>query len=104
MPKPDLREPYSGLESDLIHTMTEGLHEWRGDLNYPESYSDWQGCVRALFRMYKIERRALSIREDDIVKEPDKCAWCGVVLGGEVCSGKNYKQVFCNDCGGRLRK
>ena len=61
MPKPTLKEPVQSLTHDMIETMLAGLHEWRPDLAYPESHSDMQGCVRALLRMYKIERRPIAI-------------------------------------------
>ena len=61
MPKPILKEPLRTQTGEMIETMLAGLHEWRPDLKYPESHSDMQGCVRALLRMYKIERRPISI-------------------------------------------
>ncbi len=61
MPKPSIIEPYASIEDELIQTMTAGLKEWRSDLNYPESYSDWQGCVRALFRRFEVTRRPLDL-------------------------------------------
>jgi len=66
MPKPDVREPYKSLESDLFETMRAGLHEWRPDLDYPESFSDLQACLRAVFRMYEVRRRPVAIRIEDI--------------------------------------
>ena len=66
MPKPELREPFASLESDLFATMQAGLHEWRKDLDYPESFSDFQACFRALFRMYEVKRRPLAIGMDEI--------------------------------------
>lgn len=60
MPKPFLHPDDARLESDIIETMLAGLKEWRPDLSYPESHSDMQGCVRALFRMFEIKRRPLS--------------------------------------------
>ena len=102
MPKPDLREPYASLESDLFATMQAGLHEWRKDLDYPESFSDFQACFRALFRMYEVKRRPLAIGMDAIEELPDLCGWCGRPLGGEVCSGPNYFVKFCTTCGYKL--
>ena len=61
MPKPFLKEPLAQQERDMFDTMTAGLHEWRPDLNYPESYSDFQACIRGLLRMYKVERRPMAI-------------------------------------------
>lgn len=59
MPKPTMLEADEKLERDIIETMLAGLKQWRPDLQYPESYSDTQGCVRALLMMFSIERRAL---------------------------------------------
>lgn len=59
MAKPFLIDEDAKLESELIATMLAGLKEWRPDLDYPESHSDMQGCVRAVLRMFKIERRPL---------------------------------------------
>lgn len=61
MPKPFLAEPYHTLEHDLVRTMFEGLHYWRPDLDFPESTSDMQGCVRAVLELYKVERRAVKL-------------------------------------------
>lgn len=79
MPKPSLREPYNTLENEMIDTMTAGLHEWRPDLNYPESFSDWQAAVRGLMRMFAIERRPLAMPMREMLSEHDKdckCANC----------------------------
>ena len=59
MAKPPLSEPNSHLECDIIETLLAGLKQWRPDLNYPESHSDMQGCVRALLTMYEVKRRPL---------------------------------------------
>lgn len=59
MPKPPLSEPYRTLEHDMIETMLAGLHQWRADLDYPQSQSDMQACVRGLLAMYEIKRRSL---------------------------------------------
>lgn len=70
MPKPALREPYAHQEHEIIETLIAGLHEWRPDLRYPESGSDMQGCVRALFRMYEMKRRPIALRVEQII-HPD---------------------------------
>jgi len=59
MPKPFLKEPDATLEMQLIETMLAGFHEWRPDLDYPESHSDMQGCARAIMRRYDIKTRPL---------------------------------------------
>ena len=61
MAKPTLKEPYRTLEKEIIDTMIAGLHEWRPDLNYPQSHSDMQGCVRALLRMFYVNRHPISV-------------------------------------------
>ena len=61
MPKPTLKEPMRTLEQHMINTMGAGLHEWRPDLRFPESYSDMQACVRGLLKMYEVKRRPISI-------------------------------------------
>jgi hypothetical protein len=68
MPKPTLAEPQKTLEHELIETLRAGLHEWRPDLNYPESNSDMQACVRGILKMFKIERSPLPI---DLILEDD---------------------------------
>ena len=77
MPKPSLAEPYSTLEHELIETFIAGHHEWRPDLSYPESYSDMQGGVRALMRMFDIKRRPVAITVKDIVAEKYEDCDCG---------------------------
>ncbi len=59
MPKPTLKEPFFTLEKQMIATMIAGLKEWRPDLNYPESHSDMQGCIRGVLQMFKVERLPL---------------------------------------------
>ncbi len=59
MPKPPLMPDKSLLERDIIDTLLAGLKQWRPDLQYPESHSDLQGCVRALLTMYEVKRRPL---------------------------------------------
>ncbi len=60
MAKPTLKEALR-TQCEMIETMLAGLHEWRPDLKYPESHSDMQRCVRALLRVYKVERRHVAI-------------------------------------------
>ncbi len=54
MPKPLLAQPWDTLEHEVLK---HGLHEWRPDLNYPESMSDMQACVRGLMERYAVTRR-----------------------------------------------
>lgn len=59
MPKPQLSPEMSAIEHEIIETLIAGLHEWRSDLSYPESYSDMQACVRGLLKMFDIKRLPL---------------------------------------------
>ena len=61
MPKPFLKKEDALLENEVIQTLCAGLKEWRSDLDFPESYSDMQACVRGLFRMYEVKRRPLVV-------------------------------------------
>jgi len=61
MPKPSLAEPFRTLENQLIETFVAGHKEWRPDLAYPESYSDMQGGMMAVMRMFDIKRRPIAI-------------------------------------------
>jgi len=60
MPKCDLKEPFRTLEDQIIKTLVAGHKEWRPDLDYPESYSDMQGAVRGLLRMFDVQRLPVS--------------------------------------------
>ncbi len=42
------------LEQQIIATLRAGYEK-------PESFSDWQGCARALLRMFIVQRRPLSV-------------------------------------------
>lgn len=68
MPKPPLKECYSSLSVDIQRTMIQGLREWRPDLDYPESSSDMDGCIRALMRKFDITYRRVQLSNKDIVK------------------------------------
>ncbi len=78
MPKPDLREPYAALENEIIHTLIAGHKEWRPDLDYPESYSDMQGAVRGLLRMFEVKRRPLAIPIKELLSEHDRGCTCSL--------------------------
>jgi hypothetical protein len=62
MAKSSLVPPWDQLEADIIETLIAGHHMWRPDLNYPESYSDMQGAVRGLLKMYEVKRRPLAVK------------------------------------------
>jgi hypothetical protein len=97
MPKPFLFGSLAQLESDIIVTMLEGLKGWRPDLDYPQSYSDMQACVRALLIMYKVERRPLP---EPLLIICHACDGLGKFKQDEVHS------KTCEKCNGRgyLRK
>lgn len=54
---------------EMVETMTAGLHQWRPDLNYPDSYSDWHACLVPLMQMYDIKRRPIALKIEDIEEE-----------------------------------
>lgn len=92
MPKPPLTEPNAHLETDIIETMLAGLHQWRPDLDYPESHSDMAACIRALLTMYRVERRALP--EPLASPCPDCCG-----LGHTIESKEGYRHLTtCPKC------
>jgi hypothetical protein len=82
MPKPMLREPFASLEADLIETMIGGLHEYRGDLSYPESHSDMAGCIRAVLRKYDLKLRAVVLDREEIEAPEPMCPVCGKSTNG----------------------
>ncbi len=97
MPKPPLVPEEAVLENQMIETLRAGLHNWRPDLNYPESYSDMQACVRGLMSMFEVKRRPLAV----LLKSP--CPDCdgsgdSVRLPGERhtcpnCHGRKYVEI-----------
>ncbi len=60
MAKASLAEPFFTLEHEIVETLIAGHKEWRPDLAYPESYSDMQGAVRGLLRMFDVKRLPIS--------------------------------------------
>lgn len=78
MPKPLLRPEYDKLEWEMIETFLAGLHEWRPDLDYPQSHSDMQGGIRGILRMFEVKRRPLSLAPGDLVHDAERC-------GGPCC-------------------
>ena len=73
MAKPMLKPEYAKLESEIIQTFLAGHHEWRPDLDYPESHSDMAGGVRALLRMFEIKRRPVALDRGEIVHPAERC-------------------------------
>ncbi len=69
MPKPSLKPEFQELENQMLDTTRAGLHEWRPDLDYPESCSDMKACIRGLLKMFEIKRRPLGLSNKDIQAE-----------------------------------
>lgn len=65
MSKPALKPEYRLLESELIQTAQSGLQRYRPDLDYPESYSDMQACVRAIMQRFELTFRGY----DEVIEE-----------------------------------
>jgi hypothetical protein len=92
----NLIEEDARLEHEIIETFLAGHKEWRPDLHYPESHSDMQGGVRALLRMYKIERRAIA------APLRLKCPECNGVGKFVWITGPNErKEETCKKCSGK---
>lgn len=72
MPKPTLKPEFHQLSHDIIETLLAGHREWRSDLAYPESYSDMQGCVIALLRMFDVKRRPIALEYKDLLPKESK--------------------------------
>ena len=72
MPKPNLKEPFRTLESEIIETLLAGHHECRPDLAYPESHSDMSGAVRGLLRMFEVKRRPIAFPVKDMLTEDEQ--------------------------------
>lgn len=71
MSKRQLAEPLHTLEKQIIETLFASHHEWRKDLAYPESYSDMQGAVRGLLRMFEVKRLPIARELEYPVLAPD---------------------------------
>lgn len=92
MAKAALRNDLAQLESDIIETMIAGHKQWRPDLSYPESHSDMQAAVRALLRMFSVERRPVAVdleyRDDapEILARHFRQKWRDEVAAGKTDS------------------
>lgn len=69
MSKPALKPEYRLLESELIQTAQSGLHGYRPDLDYPESYSDMQACIRAIMKRFEVIFRGYDEAIEDSARE-----------------------------------
>lgn len=47
------------MEQDIVEVLLGGLHQWRPDLDYPESHSDMNACVMNLMVLFEIKRRVV---------------------------------------------
>ncbi len=92
MPKCRLIPEEETLERELIQTLKAGHESWRPDLNGPESYSDWEACVRAIMRRFDITPRPL----DKPLHYP--CPDCSGL--GEFIKMEGYTQhvTRCDKC------
>lgn len=101
MPKPPLREPFKTLETQMIESFIAGLHQWRGDLNYPESHSDMQAGVRGILQSFDVERLPIGRPESDIVEESPKCEICNkrafLRVGGTSFCGNDHAREFARN-------
>ncbi|MFA5376369.1 MAG: hypothetical protein WC455_11545 [Dehalococcoidia bacterium] len=94
MSKPALPPKLELHESQIIETLLAGLKEWRPDLQYPESHSDMQACVRGLLVMYDVTRKPLPS------PLPSPCPSCEG-LGHYVRQESGYRHLLdCEKCGG----
>ena len=92
MPKPSLTPELEELERQIIQTLIAGHKQWRPDLAYPESYSDMQGAVRGLLRMFEVKLRPLP----ESLRTP--CIECG---GSGLLVQTDRTRIKCAKCGSR---
>ena len=95
MPKAPLKEEDRILESQMIATMLESFHNWRPDLNYPESHSDMESCVRGLMRMFEIKRRPLVV---PLRIKCDACEGLGYRITKSDENGSIRTEESCKTC------
>lgn len=95
MPKPPLKEEDAILEDQIIQTMIAGLHQWRSDLDMPESYSDMQACVRGLMKMFEIKRKPLVT---PLRLKCDACDGLGYRITKTNFEGTVQNQESCDKC------
>lgn len=96
MPKPPLHGQQAVLEQEIIETLSAGLKLWRPDLNYPESYSDMQACVRGLLVAFDIKRNPLP---QPLRLVCDSCDGIGHLI--QKVQGSYREMTTCTDCNGR---
>lgn len=56
MARRQLAEPMATMERQVIETLLAGYSS-----GYPSSHSDFEGCVRNLFRMFEVKRLPVAI-------------------------------------------
>lgn len=94
MSKPSLIDEDERLEHDIIETMHAGLKRWT-DLQFPESHSDMQACVRGIMQMYEINRLPIA--------KPLRlqCRTCNG-LGDLIAVVDDHRRInTCEECGGK---
>lgn len=96
MPKPSLHKDQAVLEQQLIETAMAGLKLWRSDLDYPESYSDMQACIRGLLITFEIKRRPLP---NPLHLICDGCEGLGHLV--TKAEGNYREPKTCEECRGR---
>ena len=67
MAKPTRKPEFQALESAMIETFLAGHHEYRPDLDYPQSHSDISGGMRALLRRFDIRPRAIPLDRHELL-------------------------------------
>lgn len=99
MPKPFLVPEEAILEGEIVAALIAGLKQWRPDLDYPESHSDMQACVRNMLCMFKVVRRD----SPGCLHEP--CSGCEGLgkLILEATEGTS-RSVTCPVCNGKRVK
>ncbi len=96
MPKPRLTDELAALESEIMAVMRAGLKQYRADLDYPQSASDMEGCIRALFQMYEIKRRTLPAPLQYY------CYTCeGLGKLKQLVEKNHFNEQTCPDCKGK---
>ncbi len=79
-PKPQLSD--SRFAPELLEAMVHGLHDWRPDLDFPESHSDMEACALQILARFSIVPRVTSFRAEDMTWPRDPTAHGTVPSGG----------------------
>jgi hypothetical protein len=81
-PKPQPTD--SQFADELLAAMVVGLHEWRPDLDFPESYSDLLACAFEVLARFDIQPRETPFRVKDMAwpQAPDADRTIAVPVNG----------------------